>query len=140
MKKILCYSMLLCFLSCNEHTLKSDELSIERETFITGKNVNEQKEKFMSLPFQQRRDIWIGKINQIITVKGMSEQHYVIMSSILDIFKNAENENTLFNNSQLEDLAVSLAEITPQADYIEMFEKLGIMSSQASKLLRQTET
>jgi len=110
---------ILLFTSCSDQ--QSDllqETSELRATFLTGKEYRQVKTDYSSLKDSAKNDLWIEKLNQL---KGLhlSPNHDNLIDNLTQQLKD--------DSSDLEKislLAVELAKITPEYDFLMMFGSL----------------
>ena len=84
-----------------------------RADFLKGKTKPQTIESFNILSTQQKSDLWIEKMDQLLSLR-LPERHYQLINEM----KNSHSQKDLnnFKNTTLE-----LAKITPEEDFTQMF-------------------
>ena len=115
MKKLLfglIVTLMIC-LSGNAQNLRAD--------FIKGKKTNKEViEAFSKLSEEEQKQLWLEKVDQLLTLKLPSEHHELIkeIRDRMDKGVDQESASAFLKN------ASNLAKITPLKDFGEMFEML----------------
>ena len=113
------------FLSSCDSNLSKVENSIstdERLVLSQAKTKAELKSNFSKLSFEEQKTMWSNKIAQIQS-RNISQRHNDLLGQLNQELQNAVGTNSLISEN-IKNLAIDLARITPQSDFIEMFVSL----------------
>lgn len=107
--------ILFTWTSCSNSTddVKNTNL---REQLFSDKDYNETKKIYKSLDSSSKINLWIEKLNNLLILDLPSEHLELINSLVLEL-ENAESSN----RSNMVNIAINLAKITPEKDFHMMF-------------------
>lgn len=108
--------------ACSVNELNPNLEIDPRLEFIDGKTDFEIKEVFINSSFNEQKEFWKSKLSQI-TQTEISNQQKSLISSLLEEFENVTTIEEL-KNLKVQELAISLAAITPREDFLNMFTNL----------------
>lgn len=91
-----------------------------RYKFLEGKSRDEVISQFNQLSVDQKNDLWLEKINQILS-QDIPSTHKELIGSLKEELKKIPYSS---KSDKFVEVAVGLAEITPLEDFILMFESL----------------
>jgi hypothetical protein len=119
--------------SCVDNRLsKTFDLSINRSEFVSMNEISQQKEIFETLSFENQRNLWLSKLEQIHR-SGIGNKQQKIISEITKILIESESVDMFLDDARVKKYVVKLAEITPKDDFIMMFETLDDYSFSSSR-------
>lgn len=109
----------LTFLSCSKDE-NSNPSEINRSSFLVGKNSDEIKSSFRKLPVNDKFALWDSKLEQLLSQKLPENQLELIEQLKLEM-----NNVRIGDQNRFQEIAINLARITPEQDFIEMFSDLS---------------
>ena len=109
----------LTFLSCSKDE-NSNPSEINRSAFLVGKNSDEIKSSFRKLPVNDKFALWDSKLEQLLSQKLPENQLELIEQLKLEM-----NNVRIGDQNRFQEIAINLARITPEQDFIEMFSDLS---------------
>lgn len=110
----------LVFVSCREEKL-DEEMSNFRNNLVS-KNMDEQKKVFNHLNSATKINFWENKVSQVLT-QNLNEQQRDLVEEILTELPKSQLNNK--SAIKLVELAIRMAKITPQEEFINMFVNYG---------------
>lgn len=104
-------------LSCRQETNVDNEMNKFRSQLILKTEV-QQKEIFKSMSTSEKVRLWQSKLSQILK-QDLTDKQRDLTKQIIDEIPNLNNEN--YDGENLITLAIEMAKITPEDEYIRMF-------------------
>lgn len=93
-----------------------------RVVFIDGKTDLEIKEEFLKLEFEEQKNLWKSKLNQILeTAVDQNQRNYI--NILISEFEKSNSIQDL-KSSKIQVIAIEIAKITSKEDLISMFTNL----------------
>lgn len=113
----------LIALSCKQSA--SEEIASSKRLELTkGKSIEVLKANYMSLSTQTKKELWIEKVQQLLTQTLPSPQFTLIKELETELLKNDCDFTSFANNVKIQDIGIRLASITPREDFLKMFVSL----------------
>lgn len=138
-KKIITFVTIVILGSCSQSNESITPID-GRESFIDGKTNAQQKEDYSELTFEGKMALWLSKLLQLESA-NLSSEHLKLISSMKEILNKVKSEDELASTAEFQQLGISLAEITPREDFIQMFARLDdYYSPSSSESLRVQAT
>lgn len=109
-------------LGCSKMEEIPQNTSDLRTEIIKEKTDTEVKDLFFSLTFENQKELWSSKLNQILKTK-ISEQQKTLLNQLKKEIGNTEKFADLYGIN-IQKLAINLAENTSKTDFIAMFTNL----------------
>lgn len=100
--------------SDNQNDLSHDTNQL-RSIFLKDKDYNHVKKDYLSLENSVKTDLWIEKLNQLQN-SNLPENHKNLIQELTIELKSGNS-----NETKLRSLAIELAKITPEHDFLMMF-------------------
>ena len=116
-----------CLESCNNSEQFGEKLlSVNRSKFINENDTKDkQKRAFSVLTFEQQRDLWLDKLNQVRYSKNTPKELYYALGEVCNVLKVANNEGEIIHNAKLVDNAIKIASMLSKQAYGEIFSNLA---------------
>ena len=109
----------LIFFSCSKDE-NSNPSEINRSEFLVGKTSDEIKSSFRKLPVNDKFALWDSKLEQLLSQKLPANQ-----LELIEQLKSEMNNVRIGNQNRFKEIAINLAKITPENDFIQMFSDLS---------------
>ncbi len=123
MKQLLLILRLAVFaVACNSD--QNELFSVYRSSFVKGKSGDKIKEDFIALSDAERKNLWLGKVNQLLPQSLPAAHQALILELKTEMLKPDCVFTSMEDNAKLTDIAARIASITPREDLIQMFERL----------------
>lgn len=111
--------LILLFTACsdnqNEVLQNSEQL---RAAFLAQKNYQQIKKDYLALEESTKNELWLEKLNQLKQL-DLSEEHKILIQELSDQLGRDTSDLKMITA-----LAVELAKITPEQDFLMMFGNL----------------
>lgn len=114
----------LFFLSCKQdqnQAVPQQITSSKRLDFMKGKSFEVIKNDYRILPEQVQKELWIEKVQQLLTQKLPQPQLLLIKELENELLKTEFSLNSSSIDAKIDDIGLNLAKITPKADFLAMF-------------------
>lgn len=119
MKKLF---ILLLLYSCSKQN-NQELISSDREMLISLETLEDQKSMFSTLSDKAQTDIWLNKLNQLLTNKSMPSEVLIEIKNIHQILSR-EGISSIMRNPDFHKSAAKLFEVIPEADLMAMFSRV----------------
>lgn len=122
LKRLLLFSLSIYILGCSKMgDIPQNTLDLRTE-IIKEKTDSEIKDLFFSLTFENQKKLWSSKLNQILKTK-ISEEQKNLLNQLKKKIESTEKFADLYGTN-IQKLAINLAENTSRNDFIQMFTNL----------------
>jgi hypothetical protein len=128
MKRLFKFLPLLLFVAalgvgCQKADTPFENKQLERSSFVQGKSKYEQKEHYQKLNFEAKKGLWSNKITQLIG-QDLPLEHAGLIQQLRERIVRSVSEAELSSDMELQRIAIELAQLTPESDFISMFNQL----------------
>ena len=114
----------LFFLSCKQEQTQIAPQQIttsKRLDFLRGKSFEVIKNDYRILPEQVQKELWLEKVQQLLTQKLPQPQLLLIKELENELLKTEFSLNSSSIDAKIDDIGLNLAKITPKANFLAMF-------------------
>jgi hypothetical protein len=120
LKKLLLLSFTICVIGCQKQEGPIPENAYDlRAEIIKGKTDEEIKTLFFTLSIEDQKNIYLSKFSQILKTE-ISSQQRTLLNQLKDEVKKVDKFEELYN-PKIQEIAIKIANITSEKDFIEMF-------------------
>ena len=114
--------MTLLFTSCNNSSDRLDEQMTNFREDLVSKGTTDQKKIFNGLTTETKIRFWENKVSQVLSQDLSKEQRFLTEQILKEIPKSQMSN---YDGINLMNLAIKMAKITPQSEFISMFVSYG---------------
>jgi hypothetical protein len=133
--KILGIASAFFIFSCRENNSFIDDKTVEEyRTDLSLKPESEQKKILSGLTTKNRIKLWQNKIDQIES-QGVSDEQKTLLHQIKNEVNNLVHKN--YDGVKLFELALEMAKLTPEEEFMRMFSEVGDYKKNASNYKRK---
>jgi hypothetical protein len=127
--------LLFIFIQCTDNqTIGTVELNVlvkRSDLMVLSKDV--QKYEYRKLSFENRKSLWIDKLNQVLTTSIPLNSKQLISNLILEL-GNANDEVEVLDNDKVRKISLELVEVFPQEDFLKVFSSLANYTPRHSEI------
>jgi hypothetical protein len=114
---ILAFIVISIFWGCRKDTI--NQISF-REELVKGKTPIEIKDNYLKLSGEKQLNLWKSKIDQLLN-QSLPEAHLALIKKLKSELSKFKSQNDITFNGEIQKIAINLAEITPEIDFLKMF-------------------
>jgi hypothetical protein len=114
---VIAFIVISIFLGCRKDNI--NQISF-REELVKGKTSIEIKDSYLKLSGEKQLNLWKSKIDQLLN-QSLPEAHLALIKKLKSELSKFKSQNDITFNGEIQKIAINLADITPEIDFLKMF-------------------